>query len=229
MRPITKIFLVVLAAFVVYLLWPRTADMKRFDPAKLAALQVQNWQAQKAGSGFGALKARYVIYTSQYNFDPISAFRIAQNQAAAIKSLKLSREENGDPNEETRAIAALTEKYTWIRKQAKLQYDADAMAREEFGWLLAEYGGDGGTNPDGSATSADMISPLSGVLAGLYDGNAEDFQQVAELIVKARSLIFKGDPATGQPDVYTAKTTAEEAYRLLKEIAATPPAAGPAQ
>jgi hypothetical protein len=222
MRPITKILLLVVVAFVVYLLWPRTANMKEFDPVKLAGLQVASWQGQKDGKGFDTLKARYKIYTSQYNFDPISAFRIAQNQAAALKSLKLSREENGDPNEESRAIAALTEKYTWIRKQAKLAFDADAMAREEFAWLLAEY------NTDGTATPADIATPLSRVLAGLYGGTEADFQDVATDIVNARALIFKGDPATGQPDVYTAKTTAIEAYKLLSEIAKTPPAATPA-
>jgi hypothetical protein len=185
---------------------------------------VASWQAQKAGKSFDALKARYKIYTSQYNFDPISAFRIVQNQGAALNSLKLSREENGDPNEESRSIAALTEKYTWIRKQAKLNFDADAMAREEFAWLLAEY------NTDGTATPEDIAAPLSRVYAGLFGGTAEDFHDVATQIVAARALVFKGDPATGQPDIYTAKTTAVEAYKLLSEIAKTPPAAeAPAQ
>jgi hypothetical protein len=35
MRPITKILLLVIVAFVVYLLWPRTANMKGFDPVRV--------------------------------------------------------------------------------------------------------------------------------------------------------------------------------------------------
>lgn len=231
MRPITKIFLLLVVAFVVYLLWPRTADLKNFDPAKLAELQVASWQAEKADKGLGALTARFKIYTSQYHFDPISAYRIAQNQASAIKSLKLSRQENGDTNEESRAIAALTEKYTAIAKIAKLEYDSAAVAREEFGFLLSEYLANSGQAAAEGTTIEDAAVPLSKVFAALYGGEEGDFLEVADGIVKARSLIFKGDPSTGQPDAFTAKTTATDAYKLLSEIAKTPPAdaAAPAE
>jgi hypothetical protein len=215
MRPITKILLLAVVAFVVFLLWPRTGNMKGFDPTKLAGLEVASWQAQKAEKGFDALKARFKIYSSQYHFDPISAFRIAQNQAAALKSLKLFHEENSDASEEGRSLAALTEKYLAIKKQAKLEFDADALGREEFAWRTLELDG---------AAPAEIAAPLARVLAGLYGGGEADFKDVATHIAAARALIFKGDATTGEPDVYTAKTTAEEAYKLLSEIANTPPA-----
>jgi hypothetical protein len=219
MRPITKIFLLLVVAFVVYLIWPRTADMKAFDPAKLGELQVAVWQAEKADKGFDALKGRFSIYSSQYRFDPLSAFQIARNQASAWKSLKLSREANGDPNEEARSIAALTEKYTAIRKQAKLDFDAAALAREEFAMMLAQFNEETGAQSEGAP---DAVTPQARIFAGLYGGSEADFLEVAGELAKARALIFKGDPSSGQPDVYTAKTSAIEADKLLSEIAKTP-------
>ncbi|MGH8046753.1 MAG: hypothetical protein ACREKL_05870 [Chthoniobacterales bacterium] len=219
MRPITKLLLLGVLAFIVFLLWPRTADMKAFDPVKLAALEVASWQAQKADKGFDAWKARFKIYSSQYHFDPTSAFRIAQSQGAALKSLMLSRGENADATEEGRSIQSFTEKYTWIKKQAKLDINTDALAREEFAWRLLELDG----NPP-----ADIAPPISRILAALYGGNPADFLDVATHIASARALIFKGDPSTGEPDVYSAKTMLEEAYKNLHEIALTPPAATPA-
>jgi hypothetical protein len=218
MRPITKIFLLLVVAFVVYLIWPRTADMKAFDPARLGGLQVAAWQAEKAGKGLDALKARYSIYSSQYGFDPISAFRIAQNQASAWKSVKRSREAN-DPNEESRSIAALTEKYTTIKKQAKGDFDPAALAREEFAVLLAWFVEETGAQSDGAM---DAVTPQARIFAGLYGGSEADFMDVAAELGKARTLVVKGDASTGQPDISTAKTTAIEADKLLSEIAKTP-------
>ena len=214
MRNITKILLLIVLAFVVYLLWPRTPNLNGFDPAQLARLEIQNWQAQKAGKEFGAVIARYKIFSSQYHFAPISSYRIAQSQADALNHLKLLRQPGADPAEENRTLSALTEKYTWIKQQVKGAFDPDAMARDEFGWRTLEL--------DGGAPN-EVAASLSRILAGLYGGAAEDFIEPATNLVAARALVFNDDAAAaGGAD---AQTTAQEAYTLLKEIAATPVAA----
>lgn len=217
MRPITKILLLAIVAFVVYLLWPRTADMKAFKPEEMANLVVANWQAQKQGKKFDAFKARFKIYSSQYQFGPVPAFRVAQSQDAALSELKLSRGQQGDPTNESRSLQSFTEKYTWIKKQARLSFDADAMAREEFSWRTMELDG---------RPQSEIADSFSRILAGLYGGSAGDFKDVATDLVKARALIFNDTPpADGSDPVATAKSLALEAYKLLKEIAQTPVAA----
>jgi hypothetical protein len=221
MRNITKIFLLLVFAFVVYLLWPRTPSLKGFDPVALAKLDVSNWQAQKANKGMGALVARYKIFTSQYQFAPISAFRIAQNQAAALAHLKLALQEGSAGEvEEKRTLLLLGEKYTWIREQTKADLDPDTLAREEFAWRSQELNG---------ATVEETATSLAGLLASLYGGAAEDYNEVATNLVNARAIIFKdAAPADGTSPATAAQTTASDAYKLLKEIAQTPPSA-PAQ
>jgi hypothetical protein len=219
MRNITKILLLIVLAFFVYLLWPRTPNLKGFDPGVLAKLEVQNWQAQKAGKGFDAVIARYKIFSSQYNFSPISAYRIAQSQGDALNHLKLSRQPGGDPAEENRTLSALTEKYTWIKKQAKGTFDPDAMARDEFGWRTLEMDG---APPD------EVAAPLARLLAALYGGAPEDFTEVATSLMSARARIFQDDSAASDENPVTAaQTTAQEAYTLLKEIATAPPTPAP--
>jgi len=219
MRNITKILLLIIFAFVVYLLWPRTPDMKAFDPAALAKLEVENWQAQKAGKGFSAVIARYKIFTTQYHFAPISAYRISQSQADALEHLKSSQDQSADPAEENRVLSALTEKYTWIKQQTKGTFDPDAMAREELGWRTLELN---------KASTDEIVGPLTRILAAFYGGAPEDFKQVAGDLISARALIFGDEaPADDANPTVTAKTTAEEGYKLLKEIAASP--AAPAQ
>ncbi len=221
MRNITKIVLLLIIAFVVYLLWPRTPSLKGFDPAELARLQVLDWQSEKADKGLGAVMTRYKIYTSQYHFAPVSAFRIAQSQGAALEHQKLSREPGAEV-EENRALASLTEKYTWIKQQTKGDFNPDALAREEFGWRNLEL--------DENAPPEAATDALARILAGLYGGAAGDFTEVATNLEGARALILK-DGAAAADDANpaaTAQTAAREAYTLLKEIASVPPAA-PAQ
>jgi hypothetical protein len=210
MRPITKVFLLLLVALFAYLIWPRTTDLKQFVPGDLANLEVENWTAQKQDKGLGLLMVRYKIYTSQYNFPPLDAFGIAQNEAAASKEIAAARAANGDPAIENRALAALTEKYARIKKQAKGDFDADAMAREQLEWHRLELD---------KAPAQDVAASLSRILAGLYGGDASEFLQVADGITAARGSILGDEAPTEGSDP---KVVALDAYSLLKEIASTP-------
>ncbi len=213
-RPITKIFLLAVVAFVVYLLWPRTGDLKAFQPAEMAKLAVANWQAQKQGKPFDAFLSRFQIYSSQYRFGPVPAFRIAQSQDAGLSELKISRAQGGDATNENRSLQAFTEQYVWIKKQANLDFDPDSLAREEFTWRTMVLD---------ARPESKIVEPYAKILAGLYGGAPKDFEDVAAGLVHARALIFSDTPpADGTDPVEMAKGLALEAYTLLKEIASTP-------
>lgn len=219
MRPITKILLLLVVAFCVYVLWPRKADVKGFVPAELADLEVQNWVAEKRDKGMDGLMTRYRIYNSQFHFSPIASFRIAQAQGAANKAVKELGNEGADQTMENHALSILTEKYAMIARQAGLKFDSDALAREELAWRSVER--DGGPL-DSIARS--MEQPL----AAIYGGAPEDYTDVAHNIAGARSLIFSPEPPVDVADpVAAAEEITDEAYSLLKELADTaPPADG---
>jgi hypothetical protein len=207
MRNITKIFLLIVVAFFVYLLWPRNGDLKAFKPAELAKLEVENWKAQKAGKGVDSLVARFKIYTSQYGFSPIAAYRVASAQSSALENLKTARLPNADPNDENRVLSALTEKYTWIKKQVKGSFDPDSVARDEMVWRMKELD---------NAPQAESLVPMTNVLAALFGGQPAEFHDVAVSLLTARGAVF------GEASDVNPVETATEAYKLLKEIAQTP-------
>lgn len=215
MRNITKIFLLIVVAFVAYLLWPRTPSLKAFTPSAMASLQIQNWQAQKSGKGMNALIARFKIYSSQYGFSPITAMRLAQAQASALSQIASLKGTDPDPDVENRALASLTEKYTMMKQALHASFDASTLAREEFGWRLSEQ--DPQTNPDV------IVSSMCRILAAMYDGTPEEFTDAATSVARARAIILTGNGSASE-----AMTAAKEGYSLLREIAMTPVSENPA-
>jgi hypothetical protein len=214
MRPITKILLLVVVAFFVYLLWPRTPNLKGFDPATLADLQVRVWQADKLGKGLDAMMARYKIYAAQFNFSPVAAFQIARAQGNAVKQVASAKQPNGDAADENRALSALTEKYTVWKTQTHGDFDPDALAREEYAWRALEVDG---------AKTEEVAAPMTRIYAAIYGGVPEDFIDVGTDLAGARAMIFGlQSPADGEDPVRGAKETAREGFKLLKEIAAAP-------
>lgn len=213
MRPITKIFLLAVVAFIVYLIWPRNPDIKGFDPAVLAGLDVKTWVAEKRDKGFDALKTRFTIYSSQYKFPPVPSYRIAQSEAGGIKSLKkaLSRADAPDVAEENRATMAFTQKYVTIKKQTGAEFSPDVLAREEVGWRMLELGG---------SPSNEVAAPIARILAAIYGGEYVDYETVALDIAAARSLIFgETIPDDVTDPVQTAEDMTRDALSLLKELA----------
>ncbi|MDD5199926.1 MAG: hypothetical protein PHC88_08990 [Terrimicrobiaceae bacterium] len=214
MRPISKVLLLIVAAFLVYLLLPRTPNLKGFDPVELAKLEVSAWKAEKANKGTDALIARFRIYTSQFHFAPVTAFRMAQSEAAALEGLKREKDGNMNPGDENRALSAFTEKYALMKGQMKADFDADALAREEMGWQMALR--------DGGPVS-EVAAPITHVLAALYGGLPEDFVDVATSLANSQAEIL-GENRSGVDSAQGAEEAAREGYKLLKEIATTPPA-----
>ncbi len=217
MRNITKIFLLIVAAFVVYLIWPRTPNLKGFDPAELAKLQVEAWHAEKDGKGMASLIALYKIYTAQFHFSPLAAFRMAQSQKAALAEMK-RLQSAGENADESKALEAFTEKYSLMKRQASEQTDPDALAREEYAVYSLALGG---------APTNEVAEPVSRIMAARYGGAAQDFMDAAMNIAQAQVMVWaaqsQGDEGQGALDY------AREGYKLLKEVANTPVTAPAAQ
>lgn len=214
MRNITKIFLLIVVAFVVYLLWPRTPNIKDFSPGELAKLQVEEWQAEKAGKPSSALWIRFKIYTSQYHFSPIAAFRMAQSEGAALSAIKPTTDASGEAVSDPNIVIKFTEKFAAMKRHLGANLDADALAHEEYTWrsLLADH-----------VPADQLIGPVSSLLAGLYGGAPADFGEVAADLVNAQGYVFGTiAPTDGTEPLAAAQTTAQEGFQLLKEIAAQP-------
>lgn len=221
MRPITKIFLLIVVAFMVYLLWPRTPSLKNFDPAALASLSVRTWKAEKDHKNFDALMDRFQIYTSQYHFSPVAAFRMAQSEAAAISSMATAKQSGGDPGSDDQAVHAFTEKFTFWKTDARANIDPDSIARDEVAWRSMEL--------DESSKPEEIAAPLTRVLAAIYGGSPEDFADVASELIDARGMILGNQTSDGSNPTMEAQAKAQDAFKLLHDIALTPPTQESAQ
>lgn len=178
MRPITKIFLLIVVAFFVYLLWPREPKMTEFSPPELARLRVDSWQKEGKG-GLGLLFTDFRIFAFQFGFSPLASFQIASNEASAVSTLhKYADDPEGSG--ETRALVSLQEKYVLIKRQTKMDFDTDACARSEIAWRTIEL--DGG-RPEAVARG------MAGAYAALYGGDAGEYLDATRNLAGARVLL----------------------------------------
>ncbi len=209
MRPITKIFLLLVVAFVAYLLWPRTPSMRGFKPAELAKLRVESWQDERADSGLGAVWTVFRIYAQQYGFSPVASFRIAQNEISAEEIVQKAL---GTAEGDQRALVALQEKYVVIDRQLEKKLDTDACARGELAWRVIE-------TENGSPE--DVAKALANWLKSLYGVESAEFLNAARQLAGARAVLHGAALPEGYDDPERAALElANDGYSQVAEIVA---------
>ncbi len=213
MRPITKILLFLVAAFVVYLVWPRTPSLRAFNPSELARLKLETWKAQQKGGGMGALVARFRIYATQFHFSPVTALQLARIDGDVFASLQKARGDKADFAEENRVLNLLGQKYSMIKQATRVEIDPDAIAREELLWRTLLLDG---------APPKQVAAPMARILASLYGGQVKDFNVVALDLAGAQAAAFGQREIPEVTQAGGAAGALREGFALLKEIAATP-------
>lgn len=181
--------------------------MGAFRPRELAELRVKSWVAEKNANRLANLVEVYKVFAEQYHFAPVTAFRVAQSEVAAVNKLR------GLPDNlaaSDQALPALREKYVLVRRQLGREMDPDACARGELLWRTLEAEG-GSVKQVGEA--------MASLMAQLYGGSAAEYRPAAVGLAGARSFVV-GDkaPPDGTEPRQAATQVAEEAYLKLKEI-----------
>ncbi len=205
MRPITKILLLIVVAFFVYLLWPRNPTLTEFTPTELARLEMRAWQAEADG-GFGAMIPLFRIYAFHYGVAPLASFQIASAETGAVSVL---RKFAGDPDGlgPSRALVPLQEKYVILRRQTGRDFDSDACARGEISWREIEL--EGG-KPEAVATA------MASCYAAFFGGESGDYLATARNLAGARALLFGAKLPEGYSDrERAALELATDGYREL--------------
>jgi len=207
MRPITKILLLIVVGFFVYVLWPRTPKLDGFKPAEIAPLEVRSWISERDGKGLDLITQVYKIYTHQLGFSPIASFRIGMSESGGVEKL---RKLTHSDDREARALRSFQEKYAIIKRDSGKAFSSDDLAREEIAWRTAEI----------DAAPYDQIAnSMANVLAGLYGGEPKRFADIAYGIVSARALLHGAELPEGFSDpVSAAEEIAQQAFTELKEL-----------
>ncbi len=209
MRPITKIFLLLVVAFIVYVLWPRTPNLAGFDPAKIAPIEVESWDSALKAKGVDFIVQRYQIYANEWGLSPVAALRIAMKENDGIGTLRRLADSS---DREIRSLPAFQEKYVILKRQTGRDFDSDTLARDEVAWRSHEI----------DAANYDVIArPMAEILAGLYGGTGDRYIEIAYNIVSARALLDGATLPEGFSDpISAAEEITEQSYVELKEALA---------
>jgi hypothetical protein len=137
MSPFAKFLALLLVAFLVYVLWPRTPDLTRLNPAQAAKHEAAAWQSLRAGNLWGGVKEYYLLFDRDLGFSPVRAFTLAQQAARAQMNVLGSSE----PEQQETSVQRLIEHYAIFKRDLGSELDAAAAGRSHFNtWVMVEAG-----------------------------------------------------------------------------------------
>jgi hypothetical protein len=121
-----------LAVLGIYMAAPRSADLRKFDPAEVARLETAMWRDYYAKH---YLTLFYHLYESSrmFNFSPLASFRISLAAAQAAKAFQPTHSRA----EAERAIPFLVAYYGLLREAAPVAVDPEELALRELDWWQA--------------------------------------------------------------------------------------------
>ena len=177
MSPFAKILVLLLVAFLVYVLWPRTPDLTRLNPAQAAKHEAAAWQAMKEGQVWGSVKEYYLLFDRDLGFSPVRAFTLAQQAARAQMNILSS----SDPVQQEISTQRFIEHYAIFKRDLGSELDAAVAGRSHFNsWVMVEAG-------NFSATLQDELSRL---YSALFAVEPETLQTAVSARVEALREAF---------------------------------------
>jgi hypothetical protein len=112
---------------------PRSADLRAFDPQRMAERETAMWRDYYDKRYVGLFWDLYSSSRTEFRFSPLDSFRIALAAAHAARLFQptTSREEAGV------ALPPLEVYYSLLRKGAPAEFDPDKAAQLELDWWQA--------------------------------------------------------------------------------------------
>lgn len=125
--------LVTLGAAGAYAAWPRPADLRAFEPAEIARLEMAMWRDyydKRYPALFGRL---YAMSRAQFGFSPLDSFRIALAAAQAARAFQPTRSREAA----NAALPALLIYYRLLASATPAGFNVGEAARLELDWWQA--------------------------------------------------------------------------------------------
>lgn len=189
MSPFSKFLLFLVVAVLVYVLWPRTPDLARVDPAAAARHEAAAWRALKDGQLLRASKEYYLLFDRDYGFSPVRAFTLAQ-QATHNQRNVLS---SSDPLLQETSIQRFIEHYAIFKRDLGSELDAATAGRNHFNsWAMVEA----------QNFTETLQTELGRLYGGLYGVAPESIGgAVKERVEALRQAFSKGEAAVDWKEV----------------------------
>ena len=130
---VTFALAVPVAALAAYACWPRTADLRSFDPPAMARLETAMWRDYYEKRYSALFTDLYQSSRTQFAFSPLASLRIALSAAQAAKGFQPTRSRT----EAEIAIPDLVTYYDLLRPAAPVAFDSKTVASRELDWWQA--------------------------------------------------------------------------------------------
>lgn len=124
----SKFLVAIVAAVIVYCLFPRDPSLARFSPETVADHELKVWRAIRNANGIKAAGNLYSIYDWQYRFNPVRALVLSRQMTSSIMGILKAPDEA----DQERYIPDLVEFYVTIRRDTGSEFDAATLGRKEF-------------------------------------------------------------------------------------------------
>jgi hypothetical protein len=198
-----------LAALAAYAALPRRADLVRFDPAAMAALETAMWRHYYEKRYAALFLDLYQSARREQGYSPLDSVRLAVAAARAAKAFQPSTSRA----EAEAAIPHLVAYFRVLARAAPIAVEAEETARTELAWWQARR----------EAVPADQYGAIiARVWTLLYGIDDADVRRAG--IIRARAMDYRDAHAAAMTDADWASIAGEleMAYGLLKKAVSSP-------
>jgi hypothetical protein len=120
----------VVAAAVLYAVWPRRPDLRDFEPAVVARLETEMWRAYYGERNVDLARALYRLSRREYGFSPLDSVLLAFHAGRAATRFRPTRSRG----EAEVALPELERYFHVVARGTVAELDVAAAAREELDW-----------------------------------------------------------------------------------------------
>jgi hypothetical protein len=113
-----------------YVFWPRTAQLRAFDPNRVAQLETAMWRAYYEHRYAALLGNLYLVNRDDYGFSPADSLALAWYAALAAKTFQPTRSRA----EAQTALPTLERYFAVMRAHGGEAFDPKEAARLELDW-----------------------------------------------------------------------------------------------
>jgi hypothetical protein len=203
--------LAVVLLLAMFACWPRSADLRAFNPAGMARIETAMWRdyyEKRYGALFYHL---YELSRRQFGFSPLDSLRIALSAAKAARAFQPTRSRA----EAAAALPGLVTYYALLRPAAPAAFDEAKLASLELDWWQARREAMG---------PRDYGRTIAEVAALTYGRSPDDPKIVASGIARAEAMAYRDArrEAMAERDWTEIESQLLGAYQLLKASIGNP-------
>ena len=196
-------------AFAAWAIVPRQADLRAFDPIRMARAETALWRDYYDKRYFALFQGLYVINRDEFDFSPLDSFRLSLWAASAARKFQptVSREEAG------RALPDLQNYYAILAQGAHHPVNSELAAKLELDWWQARR----------ENVAPEVYGETIAKAAGeLYGVNADRLVQSGVLRAKAMQYRDQHGEHMTDADWAAVDDQLRAAYLALKQQVAQP-------